>query len=119
MLGLLGPRAAAAVQELDERSGGSYPGPEVARPLAELSRAMAELDAIGIVLRDVNRGLIDFPAIRPDGSGRLHDCGGEECPARGTPDGDEIYLCWLVDDEEEIGFWHPVETGFGGREPLP
>ncbi len=119
MLALLGPRLDAAVEELDVRSGGSYPGRDVARPLAELSRAMAELEAVDVVLRDVDRGLIDFPAIKPDGSAGLHDCGGSGCPARGTPDGPEIYLCWLIDEEEEIGFWHPIETGFGGREPLP
>ena len=48
------------------------------------------------MLRDVERGLIDFPAIR---------------------DGQEIYLCWLL-DEDEIGFWHEPDAGFAGRQPL-
>ena len=93
----LGPRAADAVGELDVDAGGSYPGREVARPLVELSRAVAELEAVDVVLRDVDRGLIDFPAIR---------------------DGEEVYLCWLVDSEDEVGFWHPLDTGFAGRRPL-
>ena len=77
--------------------GGAYPGREIARSLVELSRAAGELEAVDIVLRDVHRGLIDFPALR---------------------DGEEVYLCWLVDEEETIGFWHEPEAGFGGRRPL-
>jgi hypothetical protein len=93
----LGPEAIQAVEALDGDSGGAYPGREVARPLVEISRAVGELDAVEIVLRDVDRGLIDFPAMR---------------------DGVEVYLCWLVDDEESIGFWHEPEAGFAGRRPL-
>jgi hypothetical protein len=68
----------------------------VATALVELSRAFSELDAVDVVVRDVDRGLIDFPAVR---------------------DGEEIYLCWLL-DEEEIGYWHAPEAGFAGRQPL-
>ena len=82
---------------LDERSGGGYPGRETARALVELSRAVGELDAVDIVLRDFERGLVDFPAIR---------------------DGEEVYLCWLVDEEDRIAFWHEPEAGFAGRRPL-
>ena len=93
----LGPAAADSIAALDDRSGGSYPGREVARALVELSRAVGELESVEIVLREFERGLVDFPAIR---------------------DGEEVYLCWLVDDEDEIGFWHAPEAGFGGRRPL-
>jgi hypothetical protein len=96
VLAALGPRAGDAVGALDPHAGGSYPGRDVARPLVELSRAVAELEAIDVVLRDVERGLVDFPAIR---------------------DGEEVYLCWLV-DEDEIRFWHPIDGGFAGRQPL-
>src|ERR1700742_3083473 len=92
----LGPEATDAIDALDEDSGGAYPGREVARALVEISRAVGELDAVDIVLRDVDRGLIDFPAMR---------------------DGVEVYLCWLV-DEESIGFWHAPGAGFAGRRPL-
>jgi hypothetical protein len=92
----IGPRASDAIAALDQDAGGSYPGRDIARPLVELSRALAELHAVDIVLRDVDRGLIDFPAVR---------------------EGEEIYLCWLL-DEDEIGFWHEPEAGFGGRKPL-
>jgi hypothetical protein len=93
----LGPRAAEAIAALDPGAGGAYPGREIARSLVELSRAAGELEAVDIVLRDVDRGLIDFPAMR---------------------DGVEVYLCWLVDDEDSIGFWHLPEAGFAGRRPL-
>jgi hypothetical protein len=76
--------------------GGAYPGRATARPLVALSRALAELEAVDIVVRDVERGLVDFPALR---------------------DGEEVYLCWLV-DEDEIGFWHGLDAGFAGRRPL-
>jgi hypothetical protein len=92
----LGGRAGEAVAVLDPDTGGSYPGREVAAPLVELSRAVSELEAVDIVLRDIDRGLIDFPAIR---------------------EGEEVYLCWLL-DEDEIGFWHHPDTGFAGRQPL-
>ena len=93
----LGPRAGEGLAALDGRSGGSYPGVDVARPLVELNRALGELEAVDIVLRDVQRGLIDFPSIR---------------------EGAEVYLCWLVDDEDSIGFWHAPDAGFAGRRPL-
>ena len=93
---VLGPAAAEAIEALDSDSGGAYPGREIAGALVEISRAMGALDAVEIVLRDIDRGLIDFPAMR---------------------DGVEVYLCWLVDDEESIGFWHEPEAGFAGRRP--
>ncbi len=114
----LGPRAGDAVAGLKLESGGAYPGREVARSLVDLSRAAGELAAVEIVLRDIERGLIDFPAIAPDESGVAHDCGGAGCPARGTPEGQEVYLCWLLDEEDSIRFWHEPEAGFGGRRPL-
>jgi hypothetical protein len=92
----LGGAAADAIAGLDGDAGGAYPGPAVARPLVEISRAVGELEAVDIVLRDVDRGLVDFPALR---------------------DGREIYLCWLV-EEEEIAFWHEPGAGFAGRRPL-
>jgi hypothetical protein len=92
----LGERAEEALSALDEASGGSYPGREAAGPLVELSRVLGELEAVDIVVRDLDSGLIDFPALR---------------------DGEEIYLCWLV-DEDEIRFWHGLDAGFAGRRPL-
>ena len=92
----LGASVQKAIAELDPDRGGSYPGRDIARSLVELSRSVGELEAVDVVLRDVDKGLIDFPAIRG---------------------GQEVYLCWLV-DEDEVGYWHPLDSGFAGRTPL-
>jgi uncharacterized protein DUF2203 len=60
--------------------------------------ALAELESRGVVLRQVDRGLVDFPAIGSDGGLYL--------------------LCWHV-DEPDIGWWHRPEDGFAGRQQLP
>jgi hypothetical protein len=57
----------------------------------------AELAEIGAELKDPLAGLIDFPALI---------------------DGREAYLCWKL-DEPQIGFWHGLDSGFAGRQPLP
>ena len=92
----LGERSRSAVAALDPNAGGSYPGRDVASCLVEIARAIGELEAVDVVLRDLERGLIDFPALR---------------------DGEEIYLCWLL-EEDEIRFWHDPDAGFAGRQPL-
>jgi hypothetical protein len=91
------PSAQRSLAELGALDGGGWPGREVARATIALAAASAELEAVDIVLRDPERGLVDFPSIRA---------------------GREIYLCWLVDQEDEVGWWHEPETGFAGRRPL-
>jgi hypothetical protein len=113
----LGSRAREAIAALDAGSGGSYPGRDVARSLVQLSRAVGELEAVDIVLRDFGRGLIDFPAVRsrmtrdPRVQARLD-------AERAAGASQEVYLCWLVDEEETIRFWHEPDAGFAGRRPL-
>jgi hypothetical protein len=93
----LGTREAReALAAMDPNGGGGWPGREVAAASLHLQRAVAEFHAADIVVRDVIRGLVDFPAVR---------------------DGEEVYLCWLV-DEPEIGWWHDLDAGFGGRQRL-
>ena len=77
-------------------NGGGGRGREVGEAFLEVRRLLAGLLELGIVVRDVDRGLIDFPAVR---------------------DGREVYLCWQL-DEDEVGWWHDLEAGFGGRQPL-
>jgi hypothetical protein len=90
------PAAERALAAIEVERGGGWPGRETARATVELQRALAELQTADIVVRDVVRGLVDFPALR---------------------DGEEVYLCWLV-DEPEIEHWHELDAGFAGRRPL-
>jgi hypothetical protein len=88
--------AHAALAEAAPTNGGGAEGRDVGEAFLEVRRVLAELEALEIVLRDVDRGLIDFPAII---------------------DGREVYLCWKL-GEDEVGFWHDLEAGFRGRQPL-
>jgi hypothetical protein len=88
--------ARAALEEAGQANGGGQPGKVVSEGFLELREAMLEFREREIVLRDLDRGLVDFPALR---------------------DGAEVYLCW-EEGEPEIGFWHDPEAGFGGRRPL-
>ncbi len=88
--------AREALDEAAPTNGGGAPGRVVSEAFLELQRALSDLQEMEIVLRDLERGLVDFPALR---------------------DGREIYLCW-EEGEEEIAFWHDQESGYGGREPL-
>ena len=66
------------------------------RALADMQATLAEFQRREIFIKDIERGLLDFPAI----------IGGKE-----------VFLCW-ESDEEAVEFWHDLETGFGGRERL-
>ena len=94
-LGATGARE--ALSRIDSDAGGGFPGRPVARALLELQTALSELQEVDIVVRDAERGLVDFPSVR---------------------DGEEVYLCWLESGEEEIGWWHEPDAGFAGRQPL-
>jgi hypothetical protein len=85
-------------------NGGGIPPAELASATAEvdgLARQMAQLvDEIsghGAQVKDLDTGLIDFPALLGD---------------------ETVLLCWRL-GEDEIGWWHRVEDGFAGRRPLP
>lgn len=62
----------------------------------QMAAAVARIDALGLTLRDIERGLIDFPALV---SGR------------------QVWLCWQL-GEADIAWWHELEAGFGSRRPL-
>lgn len=55
-----------------------------------------EIVGLGVEIKDINSGLVDFPSLRDD---RV------------------VYLCWRV-DEPTVGYWHELEAGFLGRQPL-
>jgi hypothetical protein len=79
-----------------ESTGGAWPGSDLARAAIEIALGFEQLERLDIVVRDLERGLIDFPAVI---------------------DGSEVYLCWLL-DEPAITHWHAIEAGFAGRRPL-
>jgi hypothetical protein len=89
--------ARAALDEAGPGNGGGSPGRVVSEAFLDLRDALTELQAMEIVVRDLERGLVDFPAIR---------------------DGEEVYLCWVESEEDSIGFWHDLDSGYAGREPL-
>jgi hypothetical protein len=94
--GLGDKEAREALSEATPTNGGGAPGKVVSEAFLELRTALVDLRERDIVLRDLDRGLVDFPSVNGD---------------------EEIYLCW-EEGETEIGFWHDLETGFAGRRPL-
>ena len=62
-----------------------------------VARAVEGLQRLGLLVKDLDRGLVDFPA--------LHN-------------GEEVLLCWQV-GEDEVAYWHGVDEGFAGRKELP
>jgi hypothetical protein len=81
---------------LAESTGGAWPGRERARAAVEMTLGFEQLERLDVVVRDLDRGLVDFPAVI---------------------DGREVYLCWLL-DEPAVTHWHAIEAGFAGRRPL-
>lgn len=81
-------------------TSGSNGGGAGANAWLEASKtAAAELTwfgEAGIVLRDIEQGLLDFP---------------------GERNGEDIYLCWRL-GEPSVDFWHGTDTGFASRQPL-
>jgi hypothetical protein len=62
----------------------------------QMAAGVARIDALGLTLRDIEHGLVDFPALVA---------------------GRQVWLCWQR-GETAIGYWHGLETGFSGRRPL-
>ena len=79
-----------------ETSGGAWPGRERAAAAIVLSLGFERLEELDIVVRDLERGIVDFPAVMV---------------------GREVYLCWQA-DEPEVSHWHGLESGFASRRPV-
>jgi hypothetical protein len=76
------------LQEVQER---------IDEEVAGIARCVARIHELGALVKDLDEGLVDFPAQRA---------------------GEDVLLCWRL-GEDEIGFWHGLEEGFSGRKPLP
>jgi hypothetical protein len=66
------------------------------RTMAEVKAVLLEFYHREIQIKDLERGLIDFPALM---------------------DGKEVFLCW-EQAEKDIEYWHDLDAGYAGREPL-
>ena len=65
--------------------------------VAGIARCVARIHEVGALVKDLDDGLVDFPARR---------------------EGEDVLLCWRL-GEDEIRFWHGLDEGFSGRKPLP
>jgi hypothetical protein len=90
-------QAKKASENAESGGGGVIEGPLYAQLLINLTNLMANLDSMGVQLKDLERGLIDFPSLR---------------------DGRVVLLCWQVGEGDELEWWHDVDAGFAGRTPL-
>jgi hypothetical protein len=84
------------VIEKSAGNGGGKIASELVRDFNRIDALVRAINATGAILKDVNTGLVDFLAVR---------------------DGREVYLCWRY-GEPEIQYWHDMEGGFAGRQPI-
>ncbi|MDT7541529.1 MAG: hypothetical protein QOE33_1433 [Acidobacteriota bacterium] len=91
--------SAKSVAEDAHASGGGFmpEGASYVRALTSVVEGATEIEALGVQLKDYERGLIDFPTMR---------------------DGRVVLLCWQLGEGDEIEWWHDLETGYAGRQPL-
>lgn len=77
--------------------GGMEGGSIYVSSIYELNELTAELDDLGVQIKDYSRGLIDFPAMREN---RV------------------VLLCWQLGEGDKIEWWHDIDAGFVGRQRL-
>ncbi len=95
-------RRAELVAHIQGNGGGLAPSDlaeldtEIELHASSLDRCVARLTGHGVQVKDLDLGLVDFPALRAD---------------------EEILLCWRV-GEDAVEFWHGLDEGYAGRKPL-
>ena len=77
-------------------NGGNRALSNMVQDFEKLDELIHQIQATDVLIKDINLGLLDFPALK---------------------DGREVYLCWQY-GEGDIAFWHEVEAGFAGRQPI-
>jgi len=77
-------------------NGGSQAASKLVSEFEHLDALVHQVQDTGVLFKDINLGLLDFPALR---------------------NGHEVYLCWKY-GEEDIEFWHEIEAGYAGRQPI-
>ena len=89
--------AKSAASSAQFGGGGMESGSHYVKSLYEVGKLTTEFHQLGVELKDYSRGLIDFPSLR---------------------DGQVVLLCWQLGEGNEIEWWHEIEAGFAGRQPL-
>ena len=89
------PEAWTAIEK-SVGNGGSRALSRIVQDFEKLDILVHQILDAGVLIKDVNIGLLDFPALK---------------------DGREVYLCWQY-GEGEIAFWHEIEDGYAGRQPI-
>jgi len=84
------------VVEKSAGNGGGKAASELVQDFNRIDSLVKAVSASGAILKDINSGMVDFLALR---------------------EGREVYLCWRF-DEPEIQYWHDLEAGFAGRQPI-
>ncbi|GAB4579687.1 MAG: DUF2203 family protein [Anaerolineales bacterium] len=77
-------------------NGGSQAASQLAIEFKRVDALVHQIQDTGVMIKDINIGLLDFPHLK---------------------DGREVYLCWKH-GEATIAFWHEVEAGYAGRQPI-
>lgn len=84
------------VVERSAGNGGSQAASKLVEEFEKLDKLVHQIQETGALFKDINLGLLDFPALK---------------------DGREVYLCWKY-GEEDIAFWHEIEAGYAGRQSI-
>lgn len=89
------PEAWPAIEK-SAGNGGNRALSDMIQDFEKFDTLIHQIQDTGAQIKDINTGLLDFSARK---------------------DGREVYLCWQY-GEGEIAFWHEVEAGFAGRQPI-
>jgi hypothetical protein len=89
------PEAWSAIEK-SVGNGGSRALSQIVVDFEKLDALVHRILDTGVLIKDINIGLLDFPALK---------------------DGREVYLCWQY-GEGEIAYWHEIEAGYAGRQPI-
>ena len=89
-------REAARLTQSGDTQGASHKRAQVDRFVIDVQEYLEELDTIGCLIKDYQRGLIDFPS---------------------RHEGRTVFLCWEL-GEPDILHWHELDAGYAGREPI-
>ena len=89
------PEAWPAIEK-SAGNGGNRALSNMVQDFEKFDALIHRIQATNVLIKDINLGLLDFPAWK---------------------DGREVYLCWQY-GEEDIAFWHEIEAGYAGRQPI-